>query len=75
MKVDAISTAIVDFSAGTTIYVLDDGIDIYHSDFGGRAKWGYSVYYATPNSGTGHGENLLTFIRCLNFYSVTKYLH
>ncbi|RUS16571.1 peptidase S8/S53 domain-containing protein [Endogone sp. FLAS-F59071] len=47
-------TATVDFSAGSDIYIVDDGVDIHHTDFAGRAKWGYSVFNNTPNSGTGH---------------------
>lgn len=43
---------------GTTVYVVDSGININHEDFGGRAKWGANFIYGSPNvDGHGHGTH------------------
>ncbi|CAG8847749.1 6749_t:CDS:2, partial [Racocetra persica] len=41
------------------VYVIDTGIDIYHSDFQGRASWGVSIIKGTPNIDEyGHGTHV-----------------
>ena len=41
--------------SSTVAYVLDTGIDIDHSDFGGRATWGFTAD-DVPNDGDQHGH-------------------
>lgn len=44
---------------GTYSYVVDTGIRITHSDFAGRALWGYNVLANTSNSdNNGHGTHV-----------------
>jgi len=38
-------------------YVIDTGIYIDHSDFGGRAVWGYNAVDSTNTDGNGHGTH------------------
>lgn len=44
--------------AGVDIFVVDTGIFIGHSDFGGRARWG-ATFGGYPNAdGNGHGTHV-----------------
>ncbi|KAJ5350789.1 hypothetical protein N7541_008516 [Penicillium brevicompactum] len=42
---------------GVVIYGVDTGIDISHSDFGGRAKWGTNTVDNSNTDGNGHGTH------------------
>nr|Q9Y749.1 RecName: Full=Subtilisin-like serine protease Pen c 1; AltName: Full=Alkaline serine protease; AltName: Allergen=Pen c 1; Flags: Precursor [Penicillium citrinum]AAD25926.1 Pen c 1 [Penicillium citrinum] len=42
---------------GVVFYGVDTGIDISHSDFGGRAKWGTNVVDNDNTDGNGHGTH------------------
>ena len=42
---------------GIVIYGVDTGIDISHSDFGGRAKWGTNTVDSSNTDGNGHGTH------------------
>ncbi|KAG0342586.1 hypothetical protein BG004_005647, partial [Podila humilis] len=45
--------------AGVTAYVIDTGINIAHSDFGGRAKMGKNFIPGEPNTDShGHGTHV-----------------
>ncbi|KAG2214477.1 hypothetical protein INT45_010945 [Circinella minor] len=45
--------------SGVTVYVVDDGCNVNHNDFGGRAKHGYSAYGSQdPLEGGGHGTHV-----------------
>jgi len=45
--------------AGTTIYIIDTGINIYHVDFEGRAVWGITVPDNDEDrDGNGHGTHV-----------------
>ena len=39
------------------VYGVDTGIDIKHSDFGGRAKWGTNTVDSDNTDGNGHGTH------------------
>ncbi|EMR10042.1 hypothetical protein PNEG_01796 [Pneumocystis murina B123] len=44
---------------GVTIYIIDTGINIEHTDFGGRAKWGITVPSDCENiDDNGHGTHV-----------------
>ncbi|KAL7272639.1 hypothetical protein RUND412_004540 [Rhizina undulata] len=52
---------IYDSSAGsnTYAYVIDTGILTSHTDFGGRASWGYNAVSGSSNTdGNGHGTHV-----------------
>ncbi|KAI9272277.1 peptidase S8/S53 domain-containing protein [Helicostylum pulchrum] len=40
------------------VYVVDDGMNVAHKDFGGRAKWGFSAYKDISKLGEGHGTHV-----------------
>jgi subtilisin family serine protease len=42
--------------AGVDVFVIDTGIRITHTDFGGRARHGYTAF-ASSNDGNGHGTH------------------
>ncbi|KAG0365586.1 peptidase S8/S53 domain-containing protein [Gamsiella multidivaricata] len=45
--------------AGVTAYVVDTGINVAHSDFGGRAKMGANFIQGSPNTDeNGHGTHV-----------------
>lgn len=45
--------------SGTDIYIVDSGINIQHTDFGGRASWGMTFGNYTPDvDGLGHGTHV-----------------
>ncbi|KAG0744876.1 hypothetical protein G6F57_001007 [Rhizopus arrhizus] len=44
--------------SGAYVYVVDDGMRTDHSDFGGRAQWGWSSYSGISQYGTGHGTHV-----------------
>ncbi|CAG8627049.1 10644_t:CDS:2, partial [Paraglomus occultum] len=44
---------------GVTIYVIDTGIYVNHTDFGGRATWGATIPENTPSiDDNGHGTHV-----------------
>ncbi|KAG8829857.1 subtilisin-like serine protease [Serendipita sp. 399] len=44
---------------GVDIYIIDSGINIGHTDFGGRARWGKTFGGYTPDEdGLGHGTHV-----------------
>ncbi|KAI9476471.1 MAG: peptidase S8/S53 domain-containing protein [Benjaminiella poitrasii] len=51
---------IYDSTAGSTayVYVVDDGMNTAHTDFGGRATWGYTAYSGISRNGGGHGTHV-----------------
>lgn len=42
---------------GIVVYGVDTGIDIGHSDFGGRAEWGTNTVDNDDTDGNGHGTH------------------
>ena len=46
-----------DMGADVKAYIVDTGIDITHSEFGGRAVWGMSVGDLPNDDGSGHGTH------------------
>ncbi|KAJ5159038.1 uncharacterized protein N7500_008689 [Penicillium coprophilum] len=42
---------------GIVVYSVDTGIDISHTDFGGRAEWGYNAVDDDDSDGNGHGTH------------------
>lgn len=43
---------------GATIFVIDTGILIGHSQFGGRARWGANFVDSSNTDGNGHGTHV-----------------
>ncbi|MBU7599196.1 S8 family peptidase [Streptomyces sp. P38-E01] len=43
---------------GVTAYIVDTGIRHSHSDFGGRADFGFDAFGGTGNDGNGHGTHV-----------------
>ncbi|KAJ5783290.1 hypothetical protein N7457_005064 [Penicillium paradoxum] len=43
--------------AGIVVYGVDTGIEIGHSDFGGRAVWGANMVDSDNTDGNGHGTH------------------
>jgi len=44
---------------GVTVYIVDTGVNINHTDFGGRAKWGTTVPDGDEDvDGNGHGTHV-----------------
>ena len=62
-----------DFTGASTLaYVADTGIDIEHSEFGGRAVWGYTAGdIPTDGDGNGHGTHCAGTIGS-NSYGIAK---
>ena len=44
--------------AGVTAYIIDTGIRYSHSDFGGRATFGYDTFGGTGSDCDGHGTHV-----------------
>lgn len=42
---------------GVDIYVVDTGVHVRHTDFGGRARWGTSFISGSTTDGHGHGTH------------------
>ncbi|KAI8644561.1 peptidase S8/S53 domain-containing protein [Parasitella parasitica] len=51
-----------DAGSGTYVYVIDDGLNVNHKDFGNRAKWGWSAYKGASPLGEGHGTHVAGII-------------
>ncbi|KAI9247055.1 peptidase S8/S53 domain-containing protein [Sporodiniella umbellata] len=43
---------------GAHVYVIDDGMNIDHEDFEGRASWGWSAFNGSSKLGEGHGTHV-----------------
>ncbi|KAI8066543.1 peptidase S8/S53 domain-containing protein [Gongronella butleri] len=48
--------------SGVHVYVIDDGINKDHEDFGGRAEWGFSMIKDGDDNGGGHGTHVAGII-------------
>ncbi|MFE9021515.1 S8 family peptidase [Streptomyces sp. NPDC007808] len=50
--------------SGVTVYVIDTGVRITHSDFGGRASYGYDAVDGdtTAQDGNGHGTHVASTV-------------
>jgi subtilisin family serine protease len=46
------------FSSDAYVYVVDDGMNVDHVDFEGRAKWGWTAYTGISPLGGGHGTHV-----------------
>jgi subtilisin family serine protease len=44
--------------AGVTAYIIDTGIDYGHSEFGGRASFGYDAFGGNGTDCNGHGTHV-----------------
>ncbi|CAO3650358.1 unnamed protein product [Cunninghamella echinulata] len=47
---------------GVVVYVIDDGVNKGHVDFGGRVTWGYSTIFDGDDNGGGHGTHVAGII-------------
>jgi len=48
---------------GVTAYIIDTGIYLAHTDFGGRATWGFNANSSWQNSdGNGHGTHVASTV-------------
>ena len=52
-------------------YIVDSGVDVTHSDFGGRARIGYTVSDFSDEDGLGHGSHCAGTVGS-NSYGVAK---
>lgn len=59
-KIDYTAPYIYDSNAGSDayVYVVDDGMNIDHNDFEGRATWGFTAYTGISKLGGGHGTHV-----------------
>lgn len=48
---------------GTYVYVIDTGVYIQHSQFGGAASWGFNAVDSDNTDGAGHGTHVAGIIR------------
>jgi len=55
-----------------TAYVIDTGININHTDFGGRAKWGVTIPVGTPNTDDNRHETHVAGTITGSKYGVSK---
>ncbi|KAI8989579.1 peptidase S8/S53 domain-containing protein [Pilobolus umbonatus] len=60
-----------DAGSNAYVYVVDDGLNIHHTDFGGRASWGWSSYSGVSPLGDGHGTHVAGIIASAQ-YGVAK---
>lgn len=44
--------------SGVTVYIIDTGIDYGHSEFGGRATFGYDAFGGNGDDCNGHGTHV-----------------
>jgi len=64
----------LNYGRNVNIYIIDTGIYIAHSDFGGRAKWGYTASDINPPGeydGNGHGTHCAS-TAAGTYYGVSK---
>ena len=54
---DATYTWGEDDGAGVTVYVIDTGIQTNHTEFNGRATWGFNATGLGDEDGNGHGTH------------------
>ncbi|HEV2755010.1 MAG TPA: S8 family serine peptidase [Actinomycetota bacterium] len=59
--------------AGTTVYIVDSGVRVTHSDFGGRASHGYDFVDGDPDASDcdGHGTHVAGTVGG-NTYGIAK---
>ncbi|MCE7080309.1 S8 family serine peptidase [Streptomyces sp. ST2-7A] len=43
---------------GVTVYILDTGVRYTHTDFGGRASFGFDAFGGNGSDGNGHGTHV-----------------
>lgn len=57
---------------GMYVYVLDTGVSIKHSEFGGRALQGYNHFGGLARDGHGHGTHVMSTVIGKNVGIATK---
>ncbi|KAI8879061.1 subtilisin-like protein [Backusella circina FSU 941] len=63
-KRDFTKPYVYDSKAGSDVYVyvIDDGMNVKHKQFNGRASWGWSAYSNISQLGEGHGTHVAGII-------------
>ena len=46
-----------DTGSGVSAYIIDSGVEVEHSDFNGRARFGFAVEGMSDEDGLGHGTH------------------
>lgn len=59
-KLDFSKPYIYESNAGSDayVYIIDDGLNLAHVEFEGRATWGFSAYSGISQLGEGHGTHV-----------------